>query len=92
MAPAFGWGLFLADIADPIDDHLGLGGNVTCGQLDGGNNHVFEANSFTAIFADKVDVIVLMVTFIAGIPAHCILDAVIRGRNGMENPLFHKRL
>ena len=80
----------LADITDAVDDHLGLSGNITGGQLNGGNDYVFQANGFATIFADKVDVIVLMLSLFTCILANSIFYAVIRRGYGMENPFLHK--
>src|SRR5580698_8752084 len=86
-----GWFL-LAEITDPIDDHLGLCGNVTCRQLNGGDGYVIQAKGLAAVFTYKVDVVVLMVPLITSILANSIFYAVIGSRYGMQNPLLHKRL
>ena len=67
-------------------------GLVAARQIDRGRYHIIKAIGLAAIITNKMDVVVLVMTFFTIVLADCIPDGIICRGNCMNDPLINKGL
>ncbi len=78
-------------IAGAVDQDLDGVGNKTIGQFDTRGDDVIQADGFSAVAADKMHMVIMMVPFFA-ILAKGITNGVVGCGNGMDDAFFNKGL
>jgi len=84
--------LLFALLAYTVNDHIDLGGGVTTGKLNRRNMGIVEAGGFTADLADEMNVIIVVMTLRAILPAQGITGGIICCRDGVDDPVVNKSL
>src|SRR5689334_8558881 len=78
-------------LTNPINYHLGSFSKIAFGKLDEWRNDIIKANGFIAIGANKMYMIIMMVSF-STVLAKGIAYRIIGSGNGMNDSFFNKGL